>query len=312
MMPGQEWGDSPEEWQERIILLLKRRYGATEFQKIPDRDRGDYGLEGFARNGSVYQCYAAKEPLSTNELYAKQRNKITKDLSKFKDNKDDLIKIFGPTKISRWILVVPRWESKDLLKHAEKKAEEIRNANLPYVADSFFIHIATEEDFAVERQSLLSVGLAKIQVDPDKLETTTIEDWSGENDGLVKTLDCKIERLNPSLDQSGKLQLRDKFIGHYIEGQNVLEKLHSEYSDLYVAVKRLKTKREKFLETYSRIPTGTPADTFHKALSVFNSELTDEVKGLSSSTIEILGYEAASDWLLRCPLDFPQKEIKYA
>ena len=311
-MPGQEWRDSPEEWQERIILLLKRRYGVTEFQEIPDRDRGDYGLEGFARNGSVYQCYAAKEPLSTNELYAKQRNKITKDLSKFKDNKDDLIKIFGPTKISCWVLVVPRWESKDLLKHAEKKAEEIRNANLPYVADNFFIHIATEEYFAAERQLLLGLGLAKIQMYPDELETTTIEDWSGENDGLVKTLDYKIEKLNPSLDKNGKLQLRDKFIGHYIEGQNVLEKLHSEYSDLYEAVKRLKTNRKKFLETSSQIPTGIPADTFNRALSEFKNELTDEVKGLSNNTIETLSYEAVSDWLLRCPLDFPAKEIQHA
>jgi len=176
-MPGQEWGYGPEEWQERIILLLKLQYRATGFQEIPDRDRGDYGLEGFARDGSVYQCYAAEEPLSTGNLYAKQRHKITKDLNKFKDNKDGLIKIFGPTKISRWILVVPRWESKELLKHAEKKAEEIRNVNLPYVADDFCVHIATEEYFAVERQLLMGVGLDKIQVDPDELETTTIEQY---------------------------------------------------------------------------------------------------------------------------------------
>ena len=306
-MPGQEWVDGPEEWQGRIILLLKRHYGVTGFQEIPDRDRGDYGLEGFARDGSVYQCYAAEEPISTGDLYAKQRNKITKDLDKFKDNKDGLIKIFGPTKISRWVLVVPRWESKDLLKHAEKKAEEIRNANLPYVANDFFVHIATEEYFAVERQSLLDVGLAKIQVDPDELETTTVNDWSEENDESIKTLDRKIGKLNPSLDKNLKFKLRDNFIRYYIEGQNVLEKLHSDYSDLYVKVRQLKTNREKFLETSSLIPTGAPADMLRRALSEFKSELTDEVKGLSNNMVETLGHEAVSDWLLRCPLDFPER-----
>ena len=310
-MPGQEWSDSPEEWQEHIILLLKQRYGATGFQEIPDRDRGDHGLEGFARDGSAYQCYAAEEPLSTKGLYDKQRNKITKDINKFKNNQADLVKICGPTKISHWILVVPRWESKDLLKHAEKKAKEIRNANLPCVADDFFIHIATEDYFSVERQLVLDVGLAKIQVNPDELETTTIEDWSGEKDGLVKTLDSKIERLNSSSDKNEKLQLRNNFIRYYIEGQNVLEKLHFEYLNLYVAVKQLKTNRKKFLETSSQIPTGTPADTFNRALSEFKNELTDEVKGLSNNTIETLSYEAVSDWLLRCPLDFPAKEIKH-
>jgi len=311
-MPGQEWGDGPEEWQERIILLLKRRYGATGFQEIPDRDRGDYGLEGFARAGSAYQCYAAKEPISTNELHAKQRNKITKDLNKFKDNKDDLIKIFGPTKISRWVLVVPRWESKDLLKHAEKKAEEIRNANLPYVADGFCVHIATEDYFAVERQLLLGVGVVRIRVDPDELETAIAEDWSEENDELVKTLDRKIGILNPSLNKNSQLQLRGDFIRHYIEGENVLEKLHSEYSDLYVEVKRLKNNREKFLGTFSLIPTGTPAETFNRALSEFKSEITDEMKGLYNSTIDTLCHGVVSDWLLNCRLDFPPKEIEHA
>ena len=306
-MPGQEWGYGPEEWQERIILLLKRRYGATGFQEIPDRDRGDYGLEGFARDGSVYQCYAAEEPISNSDLYVKQRKKITDDLNKFKDNKDGLIKIFGPTRISYWVLVVPRWGSKKLLKHAEKKAEEIRNANLPYVADGFCVHIATEDYFAVERQSLLSVGLAKIQVDPDELETTAVNDWSEENDKSIKTLDRKIGKLNPSLDKNSKFKLRDNFIKYYIEGQNVLEKLHSDYSDLYVGVRRLKNNREKFLETSSLIPTGAPADTFHGALSEFKSDLTGEVKGLSNNMVVTLGHEAVSDWLLRCPLDFPER-----
>ena len=308
-MPGQEWRDSPQEWQERISLLLKRRYGATEFQEIPDRDRGDCGIEGFERNGSAYQCYAAEEPLSTNELYAKQRNKITKDINKFEANQADFVKIFGPTKISRWILVVPRWESKDLLKHAEKKAEEIRNANLSYVADDFFIHIATEEDFAAERQLFLDVGLAKIQMDPDEFKTATGEEWSEENDDFVKELNRKIKILNPRLDKNQLVQLRSKFIKHYMEGQNVLEKLHSEYPDLYVAVKRLKYNRQKFLETTSQIPTGTPADTFNIALSEYKSELMEEVNGLSSNMIEILRFEAVSDWLLRCPLDFPAEEI---
>jgi len=139
-----------------------------------------------------------------------------------------------------------------------------------------------------------------------------IEDWSEENDESIKTLDRKIGKLNPSLDKNSKFKLRDNFIKHYIEGQNVLEKLHSDYSDFYVEVRRLKNNREKFLETASLIPTGAPADTFRRALSEFKSELTDEVKGLSNRVIEILGHEAVSDWLLRCPLDFPSKEIEHA
>lgn len=146
-------------------------------------------------------------------------------------------------------------------------------------------------------------------MDPDEFKTATGEEWSEENDDFVKELNRKIKILNPRLDKNQLVQLRSKFIKHYMEGQNVLEKLHSEYPDLYVAVKRLKYNRQKFLETTSQIPTGTPADTFNIALSEYKNELMEEVNGLSSNMIEILRFEAVSDWLLRCPLDFPAEEI---
>lgn len=304
-MPGKKWTKGRDEWQEHIVLLLKRRYGPTQFQEIPDRDRGDNGLEGFARDGSAYQCYVAEEPLSTEDLTRKQQIKITKDLKKLKNNHDSLKQIFGKTKISRWIFVVPRWESKELIKHAEKKAEEIRNASLPYIEHDFCVQIVTEEDFPIERQEILGIGLNHIQLEPDEVEMEGIADWSIENDIFIGNLDRKIGILLKKSKRDEKLKQRDRFIKYYLEGQNVLEKLHSEYPDMHTKVRQQKNGREKFLETSSRIPVGSPADVFNKSISEYKTELNKEVLGLSSIMIETLVYEALSDWLLRCPLDFP-------
>ena len=54
-----------EEWEQRVQLYLKRRYGPGEYVHLPAKHLGDFGIEGFSRDGLAYQCYAAQEPLST-------------------------------------------------------------------------------------------------------------------------------------------------------------------------------------------------------------------------------------------------------
>ncbi|PEF92567.1 hypothetical protein COL10_03475 [Bacillus cereus] len=71
-----------KEWGNHIQLLLKRHYG-TNYQDVSYEDGGEYGLEGFSLDGCVYQCYAGKEPVTTEELYKNQRNKITRDINVF-------------------------------------------------------------------------------------------------------------------------------------------------------------------------------------------------------------------------------------
>lgn len=70
------------EWENHIQLLLKRHYG-TNYQGVSDEDGGEYGIEGFSLDSCVYQCYAAKEPVTTEELYKNQSNKITRDFNVF-------------------------------------------------------------------------------------------------------------------------------------------------------------------------------------------------------------------------------------
>src|SRR5580704_2897009 len=145
-------------------MLLRLHYGPGQFVDVPAKHGGDFGIEGFSRDGCAYQCYAAEEPLATNDLYEKQRDKITMDLFKFVKNRLHLIKLFTTTKISRWILMVPRFESTRLIQHAGKKAEEVRASNLPYVVVDFQVCVETDDLFAVERAALLKNGLTQVSL----------------------------------------------------------------------------------------------------------------------------------------------------
>jgi hypothetical protein len=307
-MPGEVWPHGGEEWQKYILLLLKRRYG-PEFVEIPDEDRGDYGLEGFSRDGCTYQCYAAENPLSAKELRERQRNKITRDIKKFIDNKNGLLEILGPTKISHWILVVPYWESKELLKHAENKAKKVRELNLPHIADDFFINIEVENYFAVEREQIRGVGLEKLRIDPDNTPQSKCYDFIDDHNELVENLERKIELLSPQSSLENKKKLKINFISHYINGQNLLDKLNSKHPEFYYKTQRTKNDRETFLETTSMISSCKPADLFNKTMDEYKGELSENLKGLESNTINILVYEAMVDWLLRCPLNFPDYEV---
>src|SRR5438270_5241601 len=72
-----------KEWQEYVISLLFIRY-ATDLIEIPDKDKGDGGLEAYSLTGHAYQCYAPEGLNSVTQLAQKHKDKINRDLNKFK------------------------------------------------------------------------------------------------------------------------------------------------------------------------------------------------------------------------------------
>lgn len=295
------------EWQEHVQVLLKHHYGPGQYQEVADRDRGDFGIEGFSRNGCAYQCYAAAEPLTTDGLYNKQRTKITNDIGKFIRNKSDLVKTFGPTKISRWILMVPRYESARLVQHAEKKAQEVRDALLPYVATDFYIHIATEEEFAAELAVLVNTGAALVDIDPGTVEREQIDQWLTHVDNvtLVDNLRQKTAKLPSLRDPEDRDKFAIEMVRHFLAGQTVLSNMHDSYPDVWRSILRSKNGRERFLGTESLLNGGTANEMLGSSMNTYKNEISQNTKAsLSSSTLNTLAYEAISDWLLRCPLNF--------
>lgn len=303
-MPGERWTDSGENWQQLIVSLLKIRYAVGEFVEIPDTVRGDCGIEGYVRDGKAFQCYAAEEPLTISELTNRQKIKISRDLGKLKSNSNKLLPILGTTRLSRWILVVPRWEDKDVHSHAEAKASEIRAASLPYIANDFAPAIVTCEDFVIERQKLVVAGRDTLRIIISDVDPGQVADWADQHDNLIGNLDRKALAICKG-NASGARKLRDEFVKHYLQGYNALEKLRSLYPELYEMALRIKTDKENFLAAESAIPDSLPPQKMKEVLEAFKNELTKAMPGMSNHSRNQLVYEAVSDWLLRCPLDFP-------
>jgi hypothetical protein len=296
---------SGEEWQNWANKLLTCHYGPTEYQKVPDNDKGDAGIEGFTiSDGHAYQAHGCEEPLSTTDRYEKQRDKMTRDINKFIENRSILEKIFGTVKITRWALFVPYWDSKEIVAHASKKTTEVIEARLPYVADTFRVVVCQEEDFVTERDQLINSGNKTLQLRAEPATPEQVTKWVSSNDGLTATLEDKIRRLPTIRNDIDRRSFREKMLKWYLEGQEILEALR-EYPDVYAKVVEAKSHRANFL-VMATVSGNAPQEILSSSIEGLLETLQREVKELHTFSAESLAHEAVADWLLRCPLDFPE------
>ncbi|WDZ97343.1 hypothetical protein Herbaro_06015 [Herbaspirillum sp. WKF16] len=143
-------------WENLCQLVFKRKYGADGYQHI-QVSPGDYGLEGYtSKTGYGFQCYCPEKQYSRKELYEKQRQKITDDINKLINNKDDLLALLGTTKVVNWVFVTPDLASNALLRHARVKEKLVRDACLPHVDPDFRILLHDAEHYLLEIRQVQS------------------------------------------------------------------------------------------------------------------------------------------------------------
>lgn len=293
-----------DEWQNWANQLLTERYGPTNYVKIPDTE-GDGGLEGFTRTeGHAFQAYGAEPGKTAKQLYEAQRNKMTNDINKFINNRHLLSTLLGQTKITCWTLFIPRLSLKELVAHANVKTQEVLAAALPYVAPGFYVTICDEEHFASERDRLLAYKSDAICIETATPDQATVDKWAETNDGLIQTLNAKLLKLRTVPTEATRRKFRHDILIWHLEGQNLLTTLRSHSPSAYERAWKTKGHFEKLL-TSLQMSTPDSAVIFQTTLQDFLSTIQDVVKTLSKLNARALAHEAVADWMLRCPLDFP-------
>ncbi|MFF1739448.1 AbiJ-related protein [Streptomyces mirabilis] len=141
-----------DEWEERCILLIQRRYDAGQVQVVAAKNRGDLGIDAFTYGGFAFTCHAAQEPVTVRGRYEKQRAKLTTEVAKLVDRQDAFLQLLGNVKIRRYVFMVPFFDSHELVLHASIKAAECRGLNLPYL-DSDFQIVIVDQHSSLPHQS---------------------------------------------------------------------------------------------------------------------------------------------------------------
>lgn len=113
----------PKMWEEYFKSIVRMHYKPANYCDLPDTHGGDFGIECYTLNGHVFQCYRPEQFADVDKLVKAQRKKISNDIKKFSvDNVKDFKELFGPLKISRWILATPYNKSAKLRSYCSQKS----------------------------------------------------------------------------------------------------------------------------------------------------------------------------------------------
>ena len=303
-MPTTTFDWDGDDWEKHCLNLLRMRYKASgQFETVPASDRGDLGIEGFSHDGCAYQCYAPKGPLPIKERYERQRDKLTEDVGKLVTNQTELLAILGGIVIRTYVFMTPVHDSRRLNQHAKTKAAEIRAKCLPHCAPVFTIVIQTEDDYAVERQELLDLGLHKLNLGPLHVPEAALHSYVASNPDLIATIDEKLSRL-PGLRAADRAKLRTRLLREKLMADNKLAEIRGHHAAAWERVQELRAAREGVLEIECLLSNADPRELLQHTASAYRDTLRESLVFLADSDASDIAWGTTADWLAECPLDF--------
>lgn len=234
----------------------------------------------------------------------KQKDKITEDLKKFRDNGPAISAIFGGVKVETWTLLVPLHDSSDVNTHLGAKSTQMREAGLSHVDDAFQATINDMKAFDAEHLSTRLAALQKIDLPMVSVSSDEIQEFEQIEGGLVTALSHKLTKraLAGGFDSHGK---KERFVGKFIERENALDRLREGAPHIYEAIRGVIDRRTEQLEMLGNPSDESASAIFKTAFQELLSEIEQTLPALTKASAEAIALGTVSEWLMRCPLDFP-------
>lgn len=294
-------------WEEFCQICFKKKYESDGYQEMPAW-QGDLGIEGFTRTGVLFQCYCPDEEYAPDDLYEKQRDKITKDLKKLVTNEPELKGYLKSIKVKQWIFVTPGYKKKDIVKHCQDKAEEYRNLKLSILDDDFDVLIYDIDFFATEIPLVLDYKKQKIEINPlTKKSDKEIADWKNKEILLVENAVRKHGQriLESANNRDYKINtLTQHSIEHFLNGNITIKIMREKFPQDYEKFVRVVSLFEKKVTEMCIINTSDNNTLYKQIESELKGKLKEAFNYIDQITIDKLTEQVLADWILRCPINF--------
>ncbi|BBQ29927.1 hypothetical protein WP2W18E01_15090 [Aeromonas caviae] len=294
-------------WEGLCQQVFKRKYQAECYQQMP-ASPGDFGIEGYTSvTGWAFQCYCPEKHYERTELYENQRDKITVDLRKLKDNVTDLQARLGSTKICRWVFVTPEVDRNALLKHAKSKEAEVRGWNLPILSDDFMVLLHDGDHYLVEINEVRAAAGEALVFDEAAPALTAL---TGEQEQYEQNVYRKSEhRLEEKAQkpdfQARVQQLRQRTIEQFLEADGFFRRIASASPITYVKLIRLINEYEQYVIETSATWSGTAEELTVQVrdglAKLVSEDLAPEFD--KTNAMKVARYMTAR-WLAVCELDY--------
>lgn len=297
----QQW--DPDDWESFALSLLQARHGILNIQKVPATHHGDFGIDFYCTSDSViYQCFAVEEPIDVITRAKRQKIKITTDLTKVVDGAAEVSKLFLGASVKKWILLVPLHDSKDVNLHCAKKTKETRALNLPHLNAAFEVCVHDQGSFPGAALTAAMSALTRVSLSVQAPTQQELDAWQAGSPNLLANATKKLsKRTSPGGVQDAVVSGVELFL----KGNALVDALRTSAPDLHEKVVAAISTRSKRLGFVG--PQGGPAanNIMNAELDTLINAIKDAAPTLSHANAEDIALGTLSEWIMRCPLDFP-------
>lgn len=294
---------NPDDWEMFALSLLQSRHGALNVHKIPAVHKGDFGIDYYCTEQAVaYQCYATQEPIDIAARAERQKRKITADLGKIVSKADEVSKLFLGKPVKHWILLTPLHDSKDVNLHCSKKTVETRGKKCAHLDGSFEVGIHDQKSFGGDAVAAGLTALATVALSVPGPTSEEMSQWQAGSPDLLANATHKLVKRTGA---SGVQDAVAEAVRSFLQGNAILDALRTGSPDLHEKVMAAVTSRSRRLNFAG--PQGGPAPG-----GILNAEIDNLITAikaaapnLSDGNAEQIAFGTVSEWIMRCPLDFP-------
>ena len=294
---------NPDDWEIFAQSLLHRRHGPLHVQKIPAAHKGDYGIDYYCTKDAVaYQCYAVEEPIDISVRAERQKKKITTDIGKLVKNHVEIGKLFHGVPIRHWVLMAPRHDSKDINLHCAKKTKDLRDVGCSAFDPMVEVTIQDPSYFPNDAVALGMSALSKVTLSIPTPSPSDLATWAAGSSDLLANATGKLKkRAAPDkLDDVVSDAVRS-----FLQGNALLDALRSGSPDLHEKVMSAVRSRARRLEFAGPQSGGSAGEILHAELDALIAAMQAAAPSLSAENAEQIAYGSICEWIMRCPLDFP-------
>lgn len=297
----QQW--NPDDWESFALSLLQARHGSLNVQKVPATHLGDFGIDFYCvQEAVIYQCFAVEEPVDVTVRAARQKSKITTDLKKAMDGATEVSKLFLGTPVKKWILLVPLHDSKDVNLHCAKKTQDARSASLPHFDPQFEVCIHDQGVFPGGALSAAMSALTNVSLSVQAPSKQELDDWQAGSPNLLANATKKlVKRTGPEGVQDAVVNGVELFL----KGNALVDALRSSAPDLHEKVIAAISGRTRRLGFVGAQGGPVPGNIMNTELNTLIAAIKEAAPTLSQANAEEIALGTLSEWIMRCPLDFP-------
>ena len=292
-----------DEWQEFALQLVQRRHGAENVQVVPDKVKGDAGLEFFTTCGCLYQCYAPEEASDVKKAASAMKAKAGRDIVKLQKNATVIANLLAGVKARRWILLCPFLDDKAVVSNVRGRGQTIKTADLAFLDDAFEALCHSQDDFQAEIDQLKALSLGP----PLRIDMPTDEQVKDAGDTEIGArIDAKLGRaFGPGIPVGEIASKRGQYVKAHLHRENALDQLRDNHAMRWErAFEAIEAEEARLIAVGAS--STIPGQQLQESMTRIESSLAEALPTLSPGLRARIALGTISDWLIRCPLDFPE------